>query len=127
LRILLDTHALLWWLRDDPRLSRVGRSILRDKDNEILVSAAVGWEVAIKVNLGKINPPSVIDELENAVSTEAFTDLPITLAHAVRAGALPLHHRDSFDRLLAAQAQVLDIPILSSDPLFDVYGVQRFW
>jgi PIN domain nuclease of toxin-antitoxin system len=127
LRTLIDTHVLIWWLRDDPRLSKAATAILKESDNEILVSAAVGWELAIKVNLGKINPASVLDELKKTVSKEGFADLPITLSEAIRAGSLPLHHRDPFDRLLAAQAQVLDLSILSADEVFDLYGVQRIW
>jgi PIN domain nuclease of toxin-antitoxin system len=127
LKILLDTHALIWWLRGDSRLSDLAAVILRDPENEILISAVVGWELAIKVGLWKIKPASLIEQLADAVSNETFIELPITLAHAIRAGLLAPHHRDPFDRLLSAQALVLDVPILSADRLFDLYGVQRFW
>jgi PIN domain nuclease of toxin-antitoxin system len=126
LRILIDTHALVWWLRDDHRLSKSAAEILENLRNEILVSAAVGWELAIKVSLGKIVPASLVDELEDALA-KAFVELPIGLAHAVRASRLPLHHRDPFDRVLAAQAQMLNLPILSADRVLDHYGVQRMW
>ena len=127
MKILVDTHALIWWLRDDQRLSRAAAQILADPSNEILVSAGVGWELAIKVGLGKIEPANLIAQMEEAISRETFVELPVALAHGVRAGLLPLHHRDPFDRLLAAQAEILDVPILSADRLFDRYGVRRLW
>jgi PIN domain nuclease of toxin-antitoxin system len=127
LKVLIDTHALIWWLRDDPRLSKAAATILKDTQNEILVSAAVGWEMAIKVSLGKMDPASLVEELEVAIANESFIELPVSLAHAIRAGLLPPHHRDPFDRLLAAQAQLLNIRILSVDRLFDLYQVQRVW
>ena len=127
MRALVDTHVLIWWMTSDSRLSNRAAAILRDRRSEILVSSAVGWELAIKVNLGKITPASLIESLEEAMLTETFTELPITLPHAIRAGLLPLHHRDPFDRLLVAQAQSLEIPIISGDSLLDGYGVQRLW
>ncbi|HTS35518.1 MAG TPA: type II toxin-antitoxin system VapC family toxin [Candidatus Solibacter sp.] len=127
MKVLLDTHALIWWMRDDARLSPAAAAIVRDHRNEILVSAAVGWEMAIKINLGKIRPASLLDDLELVIAHEAFVELPVSLAHSVRAGMLPCHHRDPFDRLLAAQAQLLDLPILSADQLLDQYGIQRVW
>jgi len=126
-RILADTHALIWWMRADARLSKRGMAILKDPGNEILVSAVVGWEIAIKVKLGKIAPASVLRDLEEAVAVEGFVELPITLAQAVRAGSFMLHHNDPFGRLLAAQAQSLNLPILSADRVLDQYGVQRIW
>jgi PIN domain nuclease of toxin-antitoxin system len=127
MKILLDTHALVWWLSSDGRLSGEASRILKDTDNEILVSAAVGWEMSIKVNLGKIEPAALLEQLEVNLAQEAFSELPITMTHAIRAGLLPLHHRDPFDRLLAAQAQVLDLPILSADRVLDHYAVRRIW
>jgi PIN domain nuclease of toxin-antitoxin system len=127
LKILIDTHALIWWLREDPRLSKVAADTLTDPNNEILVSAGVGWELAIKVGLGKIEPASLIEQLDEAILKETFVELPVALAHGIRAGLLPPHHRDPFDRLLSAQALLLELPILSADRLFDQYGVQRLW
>jgi PIN domain nuclease of toxin-antitoxin system len=127
MRVLLDTHALVWWLSNDSRLSREASRILSDESNEILVSAAVGWEITIKVNLGKIEPASLIEKLEGSLTNEAFSELPITMTHVIKAGLLPLYHRDPFDRLLAAQAQSLDLPILSADRLLDHYSVRRIW
>jgi PIN domain nuclease of toxin-antitoxin system len=125
--ILLDTHALVWWMVESSRLSRRAVAIFADPNNRIVVSAVVAWELAIKVNAGKIHPPSLISMLEEAMAQQALSELPITLEHAVRGGLLPLHHRDLFDRLLVAQAQSLKLPILSADAALDQYDVRRVW
>jgi len=125
--ILLDTHALIWWFQNDSRLSKRASAVVKNPSNKILISAAVGWELAIKVNLGKIRPASLVQSLEEALAKEAFEELRVSVAQAVRAGLLPLHHRDPFDRLLAAQAQSLAVPILSADTMLDAYGVRRVW
>lgn len=109
------------------RLSQRAHAILRAIDNRILISAIVGWELAIKVNLGKIHPASLLDDLEDVLRRESFSELAVTLPTAVRAGLLPIHHRDPFDRMLVAQAKELSIPILSADTLLDQYGVERIW
>lgn len=127
MHILLDTHVLIWWLQGDARLSKAALNAIRDPGNEILVSAAVGWEIAIKVNLGKVSPSTLVARLEDVLSRETFVELPISVAHAVRAGMLPLHHRDPFDRLLAAQAELMQLPILSADKMLDAYNVRRMW
>jgi PIN domain nuclease of toxin-antitoxin system len=126
-KVLLDTHVLVWWLEDANRLSRRAATILANCDNGILVSAVVGWEIAIKVRAGKIEPPSIIQGLDRVLERQSFSELPITLDMAVRAGLLPLHHRDPFDRLLVAQAQLLSVPILSADAVLDRYDVKRLW
>ncbi len=127
MEILLDTHALIWWFEAAAELSKRASSVLASKDNLVLISAAVGWELAIKVNLGKFNTPSLVQELSGIVEGEGFAELPISLEHAVRAGMLPLHHRDPFDRLLVAQAQARGAPILSADHGLDAYDVRRIW
>lgn len=127
MEILLDTHALVWWMVESPRLSRRAAATFSDPNNRIVVSAVVAWELAVKVNAGKIHPPSFISKLEEAVAQQALAELPITLEHAVRGGLLPLHHRDPFDRLLVAQAQSLKLPILSADAALDDYDVRRVW
>lgn len=118
---------MVWWLEDANRLSRRASTILANRDNEILISAVVGWELAIKANLGKLKPASILDGLDCILEQEAFSELSITLEMAVRAGLLPSHHRDPFDRMLVAQARSLNIPILSSDAIFDRYDVKRLW
>jgi PIN domain nuclease of toxin-antitoxin system len=125
--VLLDTHALIWWFEGAPGLSKRASSMITSSDNLILISAAVGWELAIKVNLSKFKTPSLVQELHHLVEREGFAELPIGLEHAVRAGLLPLHHRDPFDRLLVAQAQALGVPILSADRALDAYDVRRVW
>jgi PIN domain nuclease of toxin-antitoxin system len=126
-KVLLDTHALVWWLEDANRLSKRAKSILSSLDNSILISAAVGWEIAIKVNTGKMNPPSILGGFMDRLKQEGFSALPISLEMGVRAGSLPPYHRDPFDRMLVAQAQLLDIPILSADAVLDRYQVKRLW
>jgi PIN domain nuclease of toxin-antitoxin system len=127
LKVLLDTHVVVWWLEDASRLSRRAVAILANRNNGILISAAVGWEMAIKVNLGKLKPRSLLDGLGRIVEQEAFSELPISLEAAVRAGTLPLHHRDPFDRLLVAQSESLNVPILSADAILDRYQIKRLW
>jgi PIN domain nuclease of toxin-antitoxin system len=127
MKLLLDTHVVVWWLEGADRLSRRASTLLRNLDNSILISAAVGWELATKVNLGKFKPSSILDGLDRLMQQQAFSELPITLEMAVRAGLLPTYHRDPFDRMLVAQAQSLNIPILSADAMLDRYDVKRLW
>jgi PIN domain nuclease of toxin-antitoxin system len=126
-RVLLDTHVVIWWLQDADRLSKRAYEILADLDNDILISAAVGWELAIKVSAGKMKPRSILDGFDRMLERESFSELPITLDLGVRAGLLPLHHRDPFDRMLIAQALTENIPLVSNDRAFDGYGVNRLW
>jgi PIN domain nuclease of toxin-antitoxin system len=127
MNVLLDTHTLFWWFSDMARLSKRAGSIIANPSNTVLVSAATAWELAIKVNLGKIDGLSLVVELGRYIEEEGFVDLPISTEHAVRAGLLPLHHRDPFDRLLVAQAQAISVPILSGDGVLDQYDVKRIW
>jgi PIN domain nuclease of toxin-antitoxin system len=126
-KVLADTHVLIWWLEDSTRLSARAASILGNRQNEILISAVVGWEIAIKVSAGKINASFVLEDMGGMIERESFSELPITLEEGVCAGLLPRHHRDPFDRLLIAQAQLLELPIMSGDAMFDRYGVNRLW
>jgi PIN domain nuclease of toxin-antitoxin system len=125
--VLVDTHALIWWFESAPPLSKRASSILGNPANQVLISAAVGWELAIKFKAGKFHTQSLVQDLESFIKREGFAELAITLDHAVRAGLLPLHHKDPFDRLLVAQAHALNAPILSADVVLDHYGVQRLW
>ena len=127
MKILLDTHVLVWWMDQSDRLSPRAVKLIENPENQVLVSAVVGWELAIKVRLGKIKPPSLIRNLDRTMSRYAFEETPITMAEAVRAGLLPLHHHDPFDRLLAAQSLILGAPIVSADSLLEAYGVKRLW
>ena len=100
---------------------------MRNSNNTVLVSAATAWELAIKVNQGKLEPSPLTTELGRQIEEDGFTELPITMDQATRAGLLPLHHRDPFDRLLVAQAQDLNVPILSADRVLDQYDLRRVW
>jgi PIN domain nuclease of toxin-antitoxin system len=123
-RILLDTHAVLWWLAGDASLSAVARRTIAEPSNEVLVSSASIWEIAIKRSLGKLTVPNGLLE---AISEDGLIFLAISPWHAWRAGELPWHHRDPFDRLLAAQALVEGIPLVTADPSFSPYGVGILW
>ncbi len=124
---MLDTHALIWWFGDPGKLSKRASAILTNSGHTVLVSAATAWELAIKVNQGKIDALALVSELPRHVEEEGFEELPISIEHSVRAGLLPLHHRDPFDRLLVAQAQAMNVPILSADAALDRYGIRRMW
>jgi PIN domain nuclease of toxin-antitoxin system len=123
-RLLVDTHALLWGLTDDPALSPPARVALADPANELLVSAASIWEIAIKRFLGKLTAP---DNVSDQIIDQGFTWLPVTAAHAWQVRDLPVHLRDPFDRLIIAQALVESIPIITTDARFDDYDVTLIW
>ena len=103
------------------------RTAIRDGENEVYVSAASVWEIAIKHALGKLPAGPLLDHASELLREQTFEELPVTVAHGVRAGALPLHHKDPFDRMLAAQAQAENLVIVSSDRVFDAYGIRRMW
>ena len=127
MNLLVDTHALLWWLGEPKRVSKVAQSLLENPDYRVYVSSAVAWEMAIKVNLGKLEAREVVADFKRIVYTKGFYRLAISTDHALRAGLLPLHHTDPFDRMLVAQAQALNCPIVSADARLDSYGVRRIW
>lgn len=128
MRVLLDTHAFLWWIDDDARLSVRARSAIGNPLNECLLSLASAWEMAIKVSLGKLTVGGPIDRfLSEQLAVNAFSVLPIDLRHVARVATLAFHHRDPFDRLLAAQALADGLSIVSADPVFKRYGVKRIW
>jgi PIN domain nuclease of toxin-antitoxin system len=114
-------------MENSSRLSRRAARIIGNPEDRILISAAVGWELAIKVSTGKLKPRSILDDLDRILLQDEFSELPIKLDVAIRAGLLPPHHRDPFDRMLIAQAQSLDLPILSADAILDRYNVKRLW
>ena len=128
MRFLLDTHALLWWLTSDRSLSDPARKLLSRSGNAVVVSAASAWEIATKARLGKLPIPlDLVGGLARALEQEGFESLPVSLDHGVRAGLLPGPHKDPFDRMLIAQAQAENVPIVSKDAVFDTYGVRRLW
>ena len=127
-RFLIDTHVLLWWLFDDPRLSGPAFDIIKAPDNTILVSSASGWEIATKYRLGKLpHGGEAAHNLPSLLRRSRMTVLPITMEHALAAGALPGSHRDPFDRMLIAQGQIEGLPIVTSDPAFQQYPVKLVW
>ena len=128
MRLLLDTHAFLWWLAGDRSLPKSARAAVGADDSTVFVSAASSWEIATKFRIGKLPGAQVIvHDIAGAVASQAFSTLPITVVHAQRAGLLPGAHRDPFDRMLAAQAQAEGLTIVSNDRIFDEYGVSRLW
>jgi len=128
LRLLLDTHALLWWLAGNQSLSPRAKAAIADEANEILVSAASAWEVATKHRNGKLPfAAAIVIDLPKTIQDQGFTELPITLRHGQAAGSLPGPHRDPFDRMLIAQAMLEDLVLVSNEQPFDVYGVRRLW
>ncbi len=123
--VLLDTHVFFWWITGSDRLAKRHRQLIESKKQSILISAVTGWEMALKVKLGKWpDAAALIPELEVAISAEDFEQLPVTLTHAKLAGSLDLAHRDPFDRLLAAQSISLDVPIATVDPAFAQLGAK---
>jgi len=128
MRILLDTHVLLWWLSGNEAVSIPARAAIADEDNDTFISAASAWEIAIKFKLGKLpTATSLADDIEGAIGRHGFLALPISILDAQRAGSLPLHHKDPFDRMLIAQAQSERLTLISNERLFDRYGVVRLW
>jgi len=128
LRLLLDTHALLWVLEDNPRLSRRAAAALGDPEVEKLVSAVSAFEICRKYELGKLPGAAALAEaFVDTIAAIDCTPLPISLAHAALAGGLDIAHKDPFDRLLIAQARFERVPIVSNEKLFDAFGVERIW
>jgi PIN domain nuclease of toxin-antitoxin system len=126
--VLLDTHTMYWYIEGDPQLSTKAEALIQDVSNDVLISPASYWEIAIKVSLGKskLNRPYE-DFIDLALNTYGFKVLPILASHTARLIGLPFHHKDPFDRLLVVQALAEGIPIISNDDALDAYGVTRLW
>jgi PIN domain nuclease of toxin-antitoxin system len=128
MRALLDTHAFLWWIGNDPRLSTRAREIIADDGNAIVLSAVSAWEIAIKASLGRFAIRGDIAAFVNSnVTASGFEVLPLLIEHALRVASLPDHHRDPFDRALVAQAQVEDLALLTTDRAISRYSVRILW
>jgi PIN domain nuclease of toxin-antitoxin system len=128
MQVLLDTHTCLWWVTNNPQLSRTVRDIISDSDNTIYLSVASMWEIIIKANLGKLPLPAPPAEfIRSCLGQNQFESLAIELSHVLKVDTLPDHHRDPFDRILIAQAQAENIPILTIDHLIVQYPVQVIW
>ncbi len=129
MNLLLDTHALIWWLAGgDQSLSILAREAIADAGNTVAVSAASAMEISTKFRLGKLGQAALLAQnFEAIVRSQGFAELPITFRHAGAAGAMNIAHKDPFDRLLIAQAQVEDMVLVSNERLFDDYAVRRLW
>jgi PIN domain nuclease of toxin-antitoxin system len=128
LSLLLDTHTLLWWLDGNQDLSHPAQQAIAEAHRVVFVSAASAWEIATKVRIGKLpDAVHVAEHFAQILDDQAFRQLPITIEHARRAGLMPGTHRDPFDRMLIAQAQIEGLILVSNETLFDRFGVQRLW
>lgn len=128
MNLLLDTHALLWWFDDNARLSRSARDAIAEPASLVFVSSASGWEIAIKHRNGKFpEAASLLRELPAALRRDRFESLPISIDHAVAAGALAGPHKDPFDRMLIAQARLEDLAVVTIDPVFRAYDLSVVW
>jgi PIN domain nuclease of toxin-antitoxin system len=127
-RLLADTHALLWWLEDRPHLSAAARAALSNPANEIHVSVASAWEIATKSRKGKLDmQPADVARLGEILVAAGFQPLQLTLAHALRAGNYTQPHRDPFDRMLAAQCEIEGLTLVTRDPAFAAFGCPTLW
>jgi len=127
-RLLLDTHAFLWWLAGERTLTRKARAAIESEDNDIFVSAVTAWEIATKFRIGKLPEAAVVaTNVTGAVAAEGFQELALSMAHAERAGALDGPHRDPFDRMLIAQSLIDGLALVSNEKVFDRFGVTRLW
>ncbi|MGE3745021.1 MAG: type II toxin-antitoxin system VapC family toxin [Sphingomonadaceae bacterium] len=128
MKLLLDTHALIWWLAGDDALSRRAREAIADEDNPVAVSAASAMEVATKFRIGKLPDAALLaQDFEGVVAEQGFAELAISVHHARLAGEMNIAHKDPFDRLLVAQAQAEDMVLVSKEALFDGFAVKRLW
>ena len=128
MKLLLDTHALLWWLDGDERLSVSARAHIADENSAVLVSAASAWEIATKVRIGKLpGAVEVAERFVEVVREQDFGLLSLSAEHARQAGLFPGAHRDPFDRMLIAQSQIESLALVSKEQLFEQFGVQRVW
>jgi len=128
LRLLLDTHALIWWLAGDPALSRNARDAISDETNSVAVSAASAMGVATKFRIGKLPQARIlVQDFDGTLASQGFTELPISIRHARRAGEMGIAHKDPFDRLLIAQSQIEELVLVSNEALFDSFAVHRLW
>ena len=128
MRLLLDTHAFLWWLAGHSSLPKRVRTEIDQSGSDVFVSAASAWEIATKHRLGKLPEAELVaSDIMMYIESQQFTPLAVSVAHGQIAGALPGHHRDPFDRMLVAQAMVEDLVLVSNEKAFESYGVKRLW
>lgn len=127
-RLLLDTHALLWWWSDDPSLPAAAREAIADPESRVFVSAVSAWEMATKMRLGRLAAhQGIVSRFHELVAADAFGHLPVTYRHGLHAGGYPVDHRDPFDRMLAAQAELESLTLVTSDTAFADFPVDLLW
>jgi len=127
-RLLLDTHALLWWYSDDSALPESCRKLIAQSDSSVFVSAVSAWEISTKFRRGRLSSASeLVQDFGGYLDQENFLSLPVSYDHGIRAGMLPGPHQDPFDRMLIAQAEIEKLFIVSNEKIFDQYGVRRVW
>lgn len=128
MKVLLDTHTFLWWITDDPQLSPRARKIISDGENELFLSAASGWEIAIKAKLKRLKLPGEVERfIAEQLALNAIESLPVEMSHALHVYAISDHHRDPFDHLLVAQAKLENLHFLTADQQMSKYGVKILW
>ena len=128
MRLLLDTHTLIWWLAGDPSLSADAKAVIIDPENEVFVSAVSAWEIATKYRIGRLPQAAALAlDVSGALARQGFIELPITVLQGQTAGSLPGPHRDPFDRMLIAQATLAGLVLVSNEAVFDHYAVRRLW
>jgi PIN domain nuclease of toxin-antitoxin system len=128
MRALLDTHAFIWWVTDDPQLSSTSRTIIADSGNILFLSVASVWEIVIKTKSGKLTLPEPVEEyIPNRLTLNRFESLDIQMTHTLQITTLPNIHRDPFDRILIAQSQVENLPIVTIDQKIAQYSVEIIW
>lgn len=128
MKLLLDTHALLWWWTDDARLSPASRAAIATDANAVFVSAASAWEIATKHRLGKLGGATeAVERYAALVDADGFAHFPVSARHGLRAGTYPAEHRDPFDRMLAAQSELEDLTLVTRDPAFGAFGTRTLW
>ncbi|MEL4893847.1 type II toxin-antitoxin system VapC family toxin [Crocosphaera sp. Alani8] len=125
IKYLIDTHIFLWWIFDDPKLNTVCRDLIKNPEHQILVSSVTPWEIATKYRIGKLpEGEQIISQYSQLLTQAKFLELPITSTHAIRAGSLPIAHRDPFDRMIMAQAELENIPVITYDKAFQTGLIQ---
>jgi|SRR5579871_268568 len=128
MKLLIDTHSFLWFVNNAPQLSQTAIDLISDANNQVCLSVASVWEMAIKTSTGKLALAQPVDIfVPDQLQRNDLSLLPIDLPHTLRVASLPFHHKDPFDRLLIAQSLVEALPIISVDSIFDLYGVVRLW
>lgn len=128
MKVLLDTHAFLWWLFDDPKLPAGVREVIADLDNDVYVSSASAWEIATKHRLGKLDAAELlVKDISGWIAKAGFREIPISVAHGQHAGSWRHEHRDPFDRMLAAQSALEDLPLITADKALHSFGITVIW